>query len=185
MKKILFTLLAVLMVCGCSKDNDSTVVDSDLIASYEPDRATNDIKTFFSSELPLVRDYHPSLEGGNQRPDIYAQKWDVNLQTDTCLLINSAEQFQKLYHGEKEIPNIDFDKQTLLIGWKTYCDVSSLSKLELLKGQDNVNLHVTCDRYKESLYNNLTMMLDYWGIFPKISEAPSTVTTSIEWIDKP
>ena len=176
MKNYLFVLVAVvLMVSGCSKEEDAPVVLPDnVVARFTPDNAGPDIVDFFSSELPVTRIYHGPRY---QEPTV----WEADSQVDTCVIINSTEELQAFYHGVKPLPKIDFTSQSLIIGWKQLGTSADLEKLDLVKGVDGYSLDVYTVRYKPGLYSPTAVMLDYWALFPKLPVCPSETNIIVEW----
>ena len=47
MKKVLLILIVISMICGCSKDSESTdIVDKNVIATFKQSSAENDVINF-------------------------------------------------------------------------------------------------------------------------------------------
>lgn len=96
MKKIIFfaATLLLLTMASCQQDED---------APNKGSRAA--VSSFFDSKLDdgesVLKDFFPAS----------------SYESETCYLINSNTELEQLYSGDKELPEIDFDKYTLLIGW--------------------------------------------------------------------
>jgi hypothetical protein len=83
---------------------------------------------------------------------------------DTCFVINSNAQLEAFYTGELTIPNIDFDKYTLIIG-KAYMPNT---------GESLVYHDISADKKVQNLYvetysagSAMISMEYYWGLYPK------------------
>lgn len=172
MKKVLLILIVISMICGCSKDSESTdIVDKNVIATFRQSNADKDITSFFASELPLMRKYYDF-----ETPF----EWKGEINADTCKLINSMEEFRAFYYGEVPLPQIDFSNQTLIIGWHEFGLIDEMDKLELRKDANGYTLNVYTLRYK-GLHDAATYWLCYWGIFPKQTKEPVSVNFNMNW----
>ena len=83
---------------------------------------------------------------------------------DTCYVINSHKQLDALYKGQKAIPNVDFDKYTLVLG-RVYMPHTgeSLGYHDVSAEDYNINLYI--EAYPVGLS---VIDLDYfWGLYPK------------------
>ena len=95
-------LLAMGLLTACSSDDD---MDTSLVY-VTPNKEVSD---FFQDELhgPYWDHY------GTEFKTFFEQgEWD----DESCMMINSRQEFQQAYMGTKELPDIDFGQYTLLIG---------------------------------------------------------------------
>lgn len=170
MKKVLLILIVVSMICGCSKDSETTeIVDENVIATFKQSSAESDVTKFFASELPLMRKYYDF-----ETPF----EWKGEIHANTCKLINSMEEFRAFYYGEEPLPQIDFSNQTLIIGWQEFGTMDGLEKLELQKDAKGYTLNIYTFRHK-GLHVVDMCWLGYWGIFPKQTKEPVGVNIII------
>ena len=192
--RIIVLLLGLLILAGmtsCSSDDEyvaKVVVDEeddndpDVIATFRKSKADKDVADFFASELPI------SYQMKKGKPF----NWNVKLnagadESDTCIIINDQSDFSLLYRGEKPLPQIDFNSQTLIIGWKPSDSVSDIEKLVLRKEDEGYSLDLWALRYTEYAYlvETFTSYTCFWGVFPKQTEAPIAVNFSVRWINEP
>jgi len=108
---------------------------------------------FYNEELPIGR---------------RSESFFVESDKDECYVINSIQELQFVYHGEKELPELDFDQYTLVIGQKVMPKVfyPVLSqKLEFRNGQCELSLHVPAINDK----NTTSLPFYFWAIYPKFN----------------
>ena len=98
LKKIPFLLFAVLPI-ACSSDDEEEQLGIEITQV----NAGNEVKTFFESELTSFT-------------DVYPKNFFVGTEGSACYLINNVEEFQSIYQGQEQLPEIDFSKNTLIIG---------------------------------------------------------------------
>ena len=108
---------------------------------------------FFNEELPLEK-----------RSDSFF----VGSDKDECYVINSLEELKNIYCGEKEIPYIDFEKYTLVIGQKIMPDFYHpvyKQELEFRNHQCDLNLYVP--DYDPGF--KAIQHFYYWAFYPKFN----------------
>ena len=188
---ILSGLLISVGLTSCSSDDEyvaKVVVDEEddddpnVIATFRKSKADKDVADFFASELPI------SYQMKKGKPF----NWNVKLnagadESDTCIIINDQSDFSLLYRGEKPLPQIDFNSQTLIIGWKPSDAVSDIEKLVLRKENEGYSLDLCTLRYKEYAYlvETFTCYICFWGVFPKQTDAPIAINFSVRWVNEP
>lgn len=96
-------------------DGSVTVSDSSDISTI-PLRMETDVDAdtyqrladFFNAEL-----HHPYyMDGGQASLGFFGElEWD----DQPCYLINSIEEFQSVYKGKEQLPEVDFDKYSVLV----------------------------------------------------------------------
>ena len=187
MKKILF-MMSMLLTLGlfsaCSSDGEMDVIgggefvitDSTLIPddgvilspidAIEIGFRENDVEAmggpkgymwkdfrFFNQELPLEES---------------SESFFVGSDKDECYVINSLEELRNIYSGEREIPYIDFDKYTLVIGQKVMPDFyhpEYKQDLEFRNHRCDLNLYVPdYDPGFKSIQH-----FYYWAFYPKFN----------------
>ena len=85
-------------------------------------------------------------------------------------VINSRQELADVYLGEKELPAIDFEKYTLIIGRRIMpCLGFYVAKKELVPGENGLQLTIYARNDCEILSLEL-QHLYYWGLYPKQSQ---------------
>ena len=93
---------------------------------------------------------------------------DTERYKDTCCIINSYEELNAVYSGEKQLPDIDFSSVTLVIG-KAYVPSQNYyiydQSISIPDAEQKVTLTLTFknDRMATQAYADLF----YWGFYPK------------------
>lgn len=174
MRKVCIILPFVLiagMLYACSSDDDSNL-NEDIIQPVT--LADNPIAEFFNSELPATNSrssesffctseafegivvYHP-------------------IMTNVVCLINSRQELEAIYSGSRELPEIDFDKYTLIIGQQIMpCLGFYLAKKELQVGDEGLILKLYA-RNDSEIHAHMLQNLYYWELYPKLVQKVITV----------
>lgn len=177
MKKIIFVismLLTVGQLGACSSDDEfettnlSTTsfdkspdspedsVDSDgLILPIEGFEGYAEIAEFFNSELPL------------DKSRSFFVNPNENTEETICKIINSMSELQDLYSGNKDLPELDFQQYTLVIGQKIMPDSYHTilrQEVDLNKDPIELNLYIPNTDGGYSAIQHLY----FWGLYPKI-----------------
>ena len=145
MEKKLFTMfmmslltMTAVCVCGCSSDEEGNTITP-------IKKVDESVSTFLNDEL---------------------EHFDLNRTGHSCRIINSSSALQACYVGTKDLPDIDFDSFTLLIGQveapHTGCNITDVQVVESSPLLCKVYLHVG-----DSGYTMLTY-LRFWRLYPKI-----------------
>ena len=146
MKKILFITLGIflsLVLTGCSNDKD--IIDDftdDSVISFMNEEWSEDylVPGFFESD-------------GTE---------------SFCHVINCKEDLIDSYIGDKQLPNIDFNTKSLIIGQVQVPHTGyGIKKVELVKSEPLV-LNIYLEE-KEGGYAMLTA-LRFWKLYPKVSD---------------
>ena len=169
MKKAIFKfglfLLAGLLPIGCNSDDEE--IKGTIIERIDTGK---DISTFFNSEWADYTDTYPETFFNRE-------EWDRN----HIHLINSQEELKSIYHGSKEIPQIDFSRYSLIIGQQLKVteigkkSAGSLKDIRLYDTKDDYRLDLCCTSYipKGSLL--VEHFLYFWGIYPKLNNKNITI----------
>lgn len=91
----------------------------------------------------------------------------VGSDKDECYLINNLNELKSIYCGDKELPELDFNKYTLIIGQKVMPKVfyPVLSQeLEFFDKKCELKLHVPA----LTAENKTDLPLYYWALYPKL-----------------
>ncbi len=101
-QSMLFLLMVALNFMGCSAEGETVSAEGETVISPES-KISQDIVSFFEKELPAFG---------------YSDSFFINenQDSDLCLIINSSREFREIYSGEKDLPKIDFNRYTLIIG---------------------------------------------------------------------
>lgn len=100
--------------------------------------------------------------------------FDFTYRKNEHSIINSQEKLAALYKGEKQLPDIDFSKYTLLVGHVlTSHSGYLLDRIELTKKENWCTLNVYIHELDEGLAV-ITPIL-YWGLYPKFPQLPINV----------
>ena len=184
MKKLLFilsVLFASFCVSGCSKDDD----DFNPNAIPPVSLANGTITDFFNSELPEL---HSSSDVRRYTKSFF---YDPNSYGGMCIkenmayVINSRQELADVYLGDKELPVIDFDRYTLIIGQQILPYLGFyVAKKELLAGDEGLILHLYARNDGELLPCAL-QNLYFWGLYPKQSQKTITVNVIEEYTNRP
>lgn len=138
------------------------------------DSETNQrLSQFFAKEL-----HHPYYKDeGKVDPGFFGElEWDAQ----PCYLINSKEEFSAAYKGNEQLPEVDFERYSVLVG-RTYRVDGSESLSD-----ENVYLVDENDHYRMALsilrnvnpnyfYTCDIGDLYYWDVYPKRESKPISV----------
>ena len=136
------------------------------------------IAAFFNTELP-----------GGHTESFFCEpaEWNdlpVPINKNLVYVINSREELADIYLGEKELPEIDFDNYTLILGQQIMrCLGFYVAKKELVIEDDGLvlNLHARNDTPKNGLIMPAHQSLTFWDLYPKQTQKKITVKAIEEW----
>ena len=139
-------------------NNDTTEIDStEALTVISAVPASEEVKTFFDEALPYLPDLPLELSPFSFSPNMGSE----------FFVINSEQELRDLYKGEKPLPQLDFEQNTLIIGQKLMPGESfHLESVEIRVYDDNTVLAIYT-REPPYLYSTL-YNLYFWGLFPKI-----------------
>ena len=178
--RILWMCAVLMMAIGMSScrsdDEDNTVP--------QINKENGTVEDFFNTELPVA---HDSFEYSNSHSFFCEEKSGIKsaIKEDIVCVINSRQELEEIYLGEKEIPEIDFEKNTLIIGQQIMpCHGFYVAKKELLEGDDGLVLTLYA---KNDLVNlpQALMNLYYWEFYPKLSQKTISVNVITEYTNRP
>lgn len=193
MKKILFMmsmLLTLGMFSACSNDGEMDVIgggeflitDSALIPDdgvvLKPYEFLNEHRTFKVEGESLIYDFFNEINGELPKGK-RSNSFFVGSDKDECHVINSLEELKRIYRGDKEIPKIDFERYTLVLGQMINPDAFYPVLRQELKFNDNkCHLTLYVPELNEVNLNGVsykTQYLYYWALYPKFNTAGITV----------
>ena len=179
---ILLSALFLLTACD-SSDNHEMVIDDDVVYTspkkVDVDYETqNQLSNFFLEEL-----YHNySDNSGQDYPGFFGKlEWDAQ----PCYLINSNEEFLSAYKGTKQLPEVDFERYSILVG-RSYCadGSESIDKYNLIDEGDHYRMYIGILRNVNPNYTYPHVIRDlfYWDVYPKRESKPITIERRV--VDK-
>ena len=192
MKKTIYllgTLLLTAALAACSSDyddppeqpttrQDEVPADSIKVDSTEsteegytvisPVPVSEEVKAFFDEALPYLPDLHlevsPFSFQSNANSEFY--------------VINNEKELQNIYKGEKTLPQLDFENNTLIIGQLPMSGGSFLEAIYIrVYGDGNV---LTIQTWEPPYQYSALYHMFFWGIFPKMLEE---IDNKILWLN--
>ena len=184
MRKTVLLLCALFTACafiGCSSDDDdlsNSLDKSGVLTDGEPnegvaiqpiDVSGTPIVEFFNAELPEIHDSYQDVRRTESffiDPDLGCTIWN-----NIICVINSPQELANNYWGKKELPEIDFDKYTLIVGQLMMpFDGFYIGKKELVAVNDRVvfNMYARNDCEDDDILSLVVQPLYFWGLYPKL-----------------
>ena len=176
---LMSVLLSCLMFSACSSDDDINIngggetvlipddgvvltpvelYDIHLGFRYSKTLEMGRISEFFDKELPK---------------GMHSDGFFVDSDQDECYVINSPEELSSLYKGDMEIPEIDFEQYTLVLGQLVEPDAFDPVLKQDIEFHDN-RCHLTLyvpNLEKVNLNGSYykTQYLYHWALYPKFN----------------
>ena len=171
-KYVLFVSVIVVAtwLCACNSDDDVNDFEEINPNAIQPINLTDgDIVDFFNSELP---ERHT---GNDPEKMSIPFLMDDYYHNNEVHVINSRQELADLYVGEKELPAIDFDKYTLIIGQQIMPGLGYyIRKRKLVMEEDGLVLTLNARNDGEAIALAL-QHLYFWGLYPKLPQDRITV----------
>ena len=142
----ILTSLLLLGVWGCNESNDDEYGFKAPVAE--------EIISFFNDALPQ-----------DESSNCFFTTLDP--LKDTCYVINSHKELDELYSGEKNLPIIDFDKYTLILG-KTMESAGYAIEGHNIEITDNLLIITLTIKQLEGSYTQQFVPCYYWGLYKKL-----------------
>lgn len=133
----------------------------------------------YEMEISLVERidevYFPSSESMETLRNFFERTFPPNSNAfydnwgkDTCHVINNVDEFHSICKGVKELPSIDFNSNSLIVGvaWLKSGNSVQGHTIDLMDGELTLRLQVTDDGYDAhgcSIDDHV-----YWGVYPKL-----------------
>ena len=172
-KVIFLFLLTTCLFTACSSDDD----DFNPNAIQPITLTEGDIVDFFNSEL---FERHSDKDKHCRTNSFFDDHYHVSERGVACI-INSRQELADVYRGEKELPAIDFDKYTLIIGYSLMpCLDFYVAKKELVSDENGLQLTVYARNDGELLIPD-SEQLYFWGLYPKQSQRMITLKVIEEY----
>ncbi len=157
MNKLFFyvALAAVCVACNDDKDDGGNNIPE---LGVQPVAVSTEIQEFFEENLP-------------QKSTVYSGEpllsFDYN--ETTAVAINDTEAFQGIFSAQTELPIINFDEYTLVIG---QCQVGGTAYGVLGQGidfeADKAVINLKIEVPEETYW--MICPLYFWGIYPKFTQ---------------
>ncbi len=164
MKKLMyiFGIAALLLAAGCSKDDGWNIPNG-----IKPVKPSKELTAFFENPglllpLSLFGEYNEELE-----------RW-LRRDVDTCIMINSVAEFQAIDFSagtSLELPSIDFNKYTLVIGqFVTSSYGSRFEGQRIVVEPEEITMNLL---FRKSEIRSSDIRVEgFWGLYPKIPDLP-------------
>ncbi len=125
----------------------------------------DDVSAFFEKYLPVSNYSRPPVEFS----------FGDNAGQTVCLMINSTDEFEAVAPPSAELPTINFEKYTLIIGCHEMGDPGyRLEQQSADVESDVMKLNLTY-RPLEGGSPGIIVTFYYWGLYPKLPQKPITV----------
>jgi len=180
MKKELLYVCSLLLlavgVAGCSNhDENDYYDDKNVVPEFA---ATEEVKTFFEE------DFSTNYSDINQKSGFFTDEDYMYLNKGVIVRpINSREEFEQAYTGKYQLPDIDFTRNTLIVGLTNSLNSGeTLGDVRLLNTGGDYNLQVFVNKNvnPERLYSLAITPLFFWKIYPKLPISNLTATRIVK-----
>ncbi|SEM84281.1 hypothetical protein SAMN04487902_10438 [Prevotella sp. ne3005] len=176
-KTIGIFLSAILLLASCSSDDDEPEMKNSAnegVVYNGHGEAVNSspLSVFLSEELRLP---YWDVKGLGHYTFFSYKVLDghiIDYLQDSCIVINSIEEFRLAYHGTKTIPEINFTNNTLLICRTHGSDISRLGEVGLSDQGDEYELRYKILHYLERTSLCVEWPIYYWRLSPKLQKKP-------------
>lgn len=167
-KTIIFLCLTLaFFLTACSNSDD------DMIVQESP--VTADVEDFFTKAFNWQ-------EFLNQHKGFFSREEFSSLSNEHPVIIrsiNNHEELEQAYQGELTLPEIDFSKNTLIIGLtRSLSSAETLGYTRLLENHGNYDFQVVI--YKDvnptGVYSLAIMPIFFWKVYPKFQTSHLTAT---------
>lgn len=170
-------LSAILLLAGCSSDNDEPEMKNSanegvVYNGHGEAVKSSPLSVFLSEEL---RPPYWDVKGHGHYTFFSYKVIDgciVDCLQDSCIVINSMEEFRIAYHGTKTIPEINFTNNTLFICRTHGSDVSRLGEVGLSDQGDEYELRYEILHYLDRVSLCVEWPIYYWRLSPKLQKKP-------------
>ena len=169
MKSNVLILKAVLLLLGgnlvaCDDSKEPEVVGTPPVAASE------EVTAFFTTHLP---------ESSYNCSEVKFNFSEIDFGETDCFLFNSTEEFEAVAPPSVELPVIDFDKYTLIIGqhWMGHPGYS-FEKQVVDTESDKMTLNLVYKQLKGGTPAIMTIFY-FWGLYDKLPEKTLTVNKII------
>ena len=194
MKKLVYILGSLFLFsaifAACSSDYDDppeqpnshqNEVSVDSVDSTQDEGASKDytvistvpvseeVKAFFDEALPYLPDLHLELSPFS---------FQANANSE-FFVINNEKELQNIYKGEKTLPQLDFENNTLIIGQLLMPRESFHLEAIYIRVYGDGNV-LTIQTWEPPYQYSALYHMFFWGIFPKMLEE---IDNNILWLN--
>ena len=176
----MFALLMLAVgISSCSSDEIEKIPYKREIYNFGQTKGVDDdtyqrLSVFFQVEL-----HRPHYdEFGTASSSFFGELSPKDLP---CYLINSMEEFRAAYQGNEQLPEVDFDRYSVLVGRTIRMGgAESLRSFSLEDEGDHYRLAIVilCNVNPDLIYTCDIGDLFYWNIYPKLETKPITIEKS-------
>ena len=176
-KTIGIFLSAILLLASCSSDDDEPEMKNSanegvVYNGHGVAVNSSPLSVFLSEELRLP---YWDVKGLGHYTFFSYKVLDghiIDYLQDSCIVINSIEEFRLAYHGTKTIPEINFTNNTLLICRTHGSDISRLGEVGLSDQGDEYELRYKILHYLDRTSLCVEWPIYYWRLSPKLQKKP-------------
>jgi len=174
-KFLIFALMLMavgmsLTVVSCSSDDNEDFV--------QEAATTEEVKTFFEE------DFSTNYSDINQKSGFFTDEDYMYLNKGVIVRpINSREEFEQAYTGKYQLPDIDFTRNTLIVGLTNSLNSGeTLGDVRLLNTEGNYELRVVVNKNVNptGVYGLVVTPLLFWKIYPKLPISNLTATRIVK-----
>lgn len=164
MKKIFYCFSALLLLAAavtttaCSSDDDIIPEEKEILSD------------FFEKSFPIEKEGE-----GTKVKNVPFSGFDN--QENVCVVINSYEEFKSVYQGNEPLPEVDFSKNSLVIG-RAWLNVGKkYQKLTVEQADHYTFITLRFTNLSDAAFAVMTYYY-YWDLIPKF--LPQTIVTNID-----
>ena len=171
MKKIFYAISLLLafslVITSCSKEeNRAAPYEKDSETTVTPVESQN-VTDFFNTTLP---------NDGEVSQYFFTS---VSPQRDICSVVNSRAEFEAIYSGVEELPEIDFEKYSLVIGMVMLSGGYRIEEFNLGKTTDALVVNLDIRRLDGTFLTGFFPSY-YWGLYEKLPKRDITMNKSVK-----
>lgn len=151
MKSRLFSMLIITFSCllSCNKSDQR---DEGIM----PVTASEDVVNFFNEHLPARSEQQVGLTLGDETE---------------FFVVNCEDEFKELVCADAELPEIDFEKYTLIVGRVVNGLPNLIYKNQKIYIEDNiVTFRVTFEEITTGIFPTCIAYYNFWGLYDKLPE---------------
>jgi hypothetical protein len=163
MKKIMTLIFASVLMgtfclaCDDNKNDEQKIGIRPVIASVE-------VNDFFDFYLP---------ESNYSRPPHEFDFGNIDELGRVCLVVNTMGEFEAVAPSSVELPSINFDKHTLIIGqWSMGNPGYRLTNQRIDTEPDIMVLYLNYESLGEGGTPGVVTTFYFWGLYPKLPQKP-------------
>lgn len=164
---LILTIVSFLLGGGFAACDDT---EDSHITGTPPASAPEEVSAFFETCLPPSSYSHSDPEFGFS---------EINYGESECFLINSMEEFAAIAPSGTDLPAIDFDKYSLLIGQYSMGDPGYKLQQQAVDTQTDVMTWNLAFRQLHGAHPDVITTFYFWGLYTKLPEKQLTVSVTV------